>query len=225
GGYWNNLYKIVQESNILLTRCTPDVAGNDYDKMYAQGTFFRALAYYYLVETFGPVPFYTEEQKEVLYEVSRTPEQDIYEFLINDLEQARGALPFGNGTAGEANDAAVTFLLGKLYLTRAYKSFGTMADFAQAAALFDGIINQGSYRLLSSYASVYDENNQNNSEVIWAIQYGADRDFQGGGNPQQAQFGFNIVALEPAMFTRVQSDYSAMSRAYWVIPSVHEYFT
>jgi len=225
GGYWNNLYKIIQESNILLSRCTPEIAGADYEKMNAQGTFFRTLAYYYLVETFGPVPFYTEEQTEVRYEVSRTAEQEIYDFLIQDLDRVRGVLAFGNGTAGEVNDAAVTFLLGKLYLTRAYKPFGTTADFIQAAALFDSISAHGAYRLLPSYASVYDESNQNNSEVIWAIQYGADRNFQGSGNPQQALFGFNVVALEPAMFTRVQSDYSAMSRGYWVIPSVHEYFT
>lgn len=225
GGYWNNLFKIVQESNILLTRCTPEVAGADYEQLNAQGTFFRALAYYYLVETFGPVPFYTEEQSEVLYEVSRTAEQEIYDFLIQDLQRAQGVLPFGNGTVGQVNDAAVTFLLGKLYLTRAYKSFGTTEDFTQAAALFDSIVEQGTYRLLPSYASVYDESNQNNSEVIWAIQYGADRNFQGGGNPQQALFGFDIVALEPGLFTRLQSDFSAMSRKYWVIPSVHEYFT
>ncbi len=225
GGYWNNLYKIVQEANILLTRCTPEIAGSDYGKFHAQGTFFRALGYYYLVETFGPVPFYTEEQREVLFEVSRTPEQTIYDFLIQDLERVKGVLPFGNGSVGEVNDAAIHFLLGKLYLTRAYKSFGTTADFADAAALFDAISQSSSYRLLSSYASVYDENNQNNSEVIWAIQYGADRNFNGSGNPQQALFGFNVIALEPTLFTRVQSDYSAMNRGYWIIPSVHEYFT
>lgn len=30
GDYWKVLYKIVQESNILLNRCTPDIAGSDY---------------------------------------------------------------------------------------------------------------------------------------------------------------------------------------------------
>ncbi|WP_028296319.1 RagB/SusD family nutrient uptake outer membrane protein [Olivibacter sitiensis] len=225
GSYWNNLYKIVQESNILLTRCTEDIAGNDYAAMNARGHFFRALAYYYLVETFGPVPFYTIEQSEVLYEVARTPEQEIYDFLIQDLEAVLGTLSFGKSVAGEVNDAAVTFLLGKLYLTRAYKPYGGSADFTRAAALFDLINNSAEYQLLDSYAASYDENNQNNSEVIWAIQYGTDRNFQGSGNPQQALFGFNIVAVEPNLFVYNQSDYSSMSRGYWVIPSAHEYFT
>lgn len=224
GGYWSNLYKIVQQSNTLLSRCTPEIAGNDYGRMNAQGTFFRALAYYYLVETFGPVPFYTEEQHEVLYDVTRTAEDTIYDFLIEDLERVVGILAANNSVAGEVNDAAVHFLLGKLYLTRAYKPYGNATDFNRAANLFDGIVLNSAYTLLGDYASVYDENNQNNSEVIWAIQYGVDRNFQGGGNPQQASFGFNVVALEPGLFTRNQADYSSMSRGYWVIPSVHEYF-
>ncbi|GEM_PF-338433 len=224
GGYWNNLYKIVQESNILLTRTTADIAGTDYPKMVAKGKFFRALAYYYLVETFGDVPLYLEEQKEVLKSVHRASETQIYKQLIEDLESAKGTLPFGNAELGEVNDAAIRFLLGKLYLTRAYKSYAVTTDFKDAAQNFMSISQSGQYRLLGSYASVYDENNQNNSEVIWAMQYGTDKNYVGGGNPQQQLFGFNITALEPDLFVRNQADYSAMSRQYWVIPRVHEYF-
>ena len=43
GDYWKVLYKIVQESNILLNRCTPDIAGNDYTSLTAQARFFRAI--------------------------------------------------------------------------------------------------------------------------------------------------------------------------------------
>ena len=60
--------------------------------------------------------------------------------------------------------------------------------------------------------------------MIWAIQYGKDKNYIGGGNPQQSLFGFNIVALEPDLFDRVQSDYSSMSRGYWINPRVHELF-
>ncbi len=224
GGYWNNLYKIVQESNILLTRTTAAVAGADYSKMIAKGKFFRALAYYYLVETFGDVPLYLEEQKEVLKTVRRTPEAQVYKQLIEDLESAKGVLSFGNTEAGEINDAAIRFLLGKLYLTRGYKPFAAATDFKDAAQNFNSLIQSTQYRLLGSYASVYDENNQNNSEVIWAIQYGTDKNYVGGGNPQQQLFGFNITALEPDLFVRNQADYSAMNRQYWVIPRAHQYF-
>lgn len=227
GDYWKRLYKIVQESNILLTRCTPAIAGNDYNSITAQGRFLRVLAYYYLVETFGPVPFYDKEQEEVITSVTRTPERDIYAFMIAELSAIKGHMPITSNEAGRLNDAAVKHLLGKIYLTRAYKAYAEASDFAKAAASLDEVIVQakGSYYLFDNYKDAYDETKQNNAEVIWAIQYGTDKNFNGSGNPQQSLFGFNIIALEPGMFVKNQTEYSAMSRQYWVIPKVHELFT
>ncbi|MBF0651365.1 RagB/SusD family nutrient uptake outer membrane protein [Dysgonomonas sp. GY75] len=227
GGYWRNLYKIVQESNTLITRCTPEIAGNDYDGITSQGRFLRVLGYYYLVETFGAVPFYTTENTGIITETERTDEKVIYKFMIDELEAIKGKLDMTTKEPGRATNAAVLHLLGKLYLTRAYKSYAEATDFSNAASTLDELIEAPSqpYSLLASYADVYDENNQNNPEVIWAIQYGSDKNYIGNGNPQQSQFGFNITALEPDMFTKVQADYSSMSRYYWVIPKVHELFT
>lgn len=227
GGYWKNLYKIVQESNTLLTRCTPQIAGGDYKKITAQGRFLRVLAYYYLVETFGPVPFYDKEQTEIIEKATRTPEKEIYAFMISELTAIKGDLPLTSTEAGRLNAAAVNHLLGKIYLTRAYKTYAEPTDYSNAASALDEVILQGksAYNLSKNYKDVYDETKQNNSEVIWAIQYGTDKNFNGSGNPQQSFFGFNITALEPGMFIRNQLDYSSMSRQYWVIPKAHELFT
>ena len=226
GDYWKKLYKIIQESNTLLTRCTPEIAGSDYDYITAQGRFLRALGYYYLVETFGPVPFYTTENTGIITQTERTGEDVIYKFMIEELEAIKGKLSITTTEPGRITDAAVLHLLGKLYLTRAYRTYAEPTDFAKAASTLDKLITNPSqpYKLLSNYSDVYSEDNQSNSEVIWAIQYGADKNYIGDGNPQQSQFGFNITALEPDMFTKVQADYSSMSRYYWVIPRVHELF-
>ena len=88
GGYWSNLYKIIQESNIVINRCDPNLEGmteSDYDLMMGQAQFFRALAYYYLIETFGPVPLLTQEQDEIITETERTNEAEIYQFMIDEL--------------------------------------------------------------------------------------------------------------------------------------------
>lgn len=229
GPYWSNLYKIVQEANTLLSRCSLDTEGmtqSEYNSIKAQGSFLRALAYYYLVETFGDVPFYTSEQHDIITEASRKVESEIYEFIIGDLEDAIDLMDWVSSEPGRVNKAAIIQLLGKLHLTRAYKSYAQVSDFEVAASYFDQIINdsEAAYKLLDSYADVYDEGNQNNSEVIWAIQYGLDRNYVGGGNPQQALFAFNIVALEPDLFDRVQEDYSAANRKYWVNPRVHQLY-
>ncbi|SMG49564.1 RagB/SusD family nutrient uptake outer membrane protein [Arenibacter troitsensis] len=229
GPYWNNLFKIVQEANILLSRTSLDTEGmtlEEFNEITGQGRILRALAYYYLVETFGPVPLYTTEQTTVITEVERTSEAEVYSFMVNELSEVVDLLSWEVEEPGRLGRAAAIQLLGKVYLTRAYKPFANPLDFELAAEQLDRIIDdpESPYELLDSYTSVYDENNQNNSEVIWAIQYGMDRNYIGGGNPQQSLFGFNIVALEPDLFDRVQSDYSAMSRGYWINPRVHELF-
>ncbi len=226
GSYWSNLYKIVQESNTLIDRCSPKVTKADYESFVAHGKFFRALAYYYLVETFGAVPLYKNENKEVITSAKRESEEIIFEFIINDLEQIKGILPVKASKKGYISDAAVMQLLGKLYLTRAYKEYGQETDFSKAAGCFEAIIKdpEKNYKLLDKFSDVFDQEKQGNDEIIWAIQYGEDKMFAGGGNPQQALFGFNITALRPQWYDKVQADYSAMQRGYWVNPQVHEWF-
>lgn len=226
--YWSNLYKIVQESNTLLNRIKPTTAEmttSEYNSITSQARFLRVLAYYYLVETFGPVPFYTEENKTVITSVTRTSESDIYDFMISELTAIKGVLPLKAEEAGRVSNAAVLQLLGKLYLTRGYRSYAASGDFQNAATAFEDIINNSGHTLLSSFASVFDENNQNNNEVIWAIQYGTDKNYYGSGNSQQSLFGFNITALNSELFIANQTDYSYMERKYWVNPRVHELFT
>lgn len=229
GGYWSNLYKIVQEGNLLLSRISQSTEGmtqEDYDAITAQGRVLRAMAYYYLVETFGPVPLYTDEPSTIITEVERTSEAEIYAFMITELSNVVDLLPWEVNEPGRLGKAAALQLLGKVYLTRAYKPFANSLDFQRAAESLDLIIQdpESLYQLLESYASVYDEGNQNNSEVIWAVQYGSDRNYIGGGNPQQALFGFNIAAVEPDLFDKVQTDYSSMDRLYWINPRAHEFF-
>ena len=199
----------------------------DYNSITAQAKFLRVLGYYYLVETFGPVPLYTSEQTSIITEVVRNPEEEIYNFMISELNSIQNVLPPVASEAGRLSNSAVLHLLGKLYLTRAYKPFAKPTDYTDAAATFEKIINSPGQEhvLLKKFADVFNENNQNNAEVIWAIQYGVDKNYAGGGDPQQALFGFNNVALNPEMFIKKQSDYSAMNRNYWINPRVHELFT
>ena len=226
--YWSTLYTIVQETNILLSRCsleTEDMTEDDYNSFITQAKFLRALAYYYLVETFGGVPFYTTEQTEVIKEATRTSEEEIYAYIISDLDSVVDVLDWDPEEQGKVSNAAVLNLLGKLYLTRAYKTYAISTDFENATEAFDRIIDESNNELLSSYADVFDEDNQNNAEVIWAIQYGEDANYYGSGNSQQSLFGINITALLPDLFVSNQDDYSYCERGYWVNPRVHEFFT
>ena len=71
-------------------------------------------------------------------------------------------------------------------------------DVTKAINLFEEVIASTHYGLLDRFEDVFDESNQNNKEIIWAIQYGSDKNYNGSGNPIHTQFGFNITALYPA---------------------------
>lgn len=225
--YWSVLYKVVQQSNVLLNRCTVETAGTSYVSLMAQERFLRAMAYYYLVETFGPVPLLLKENtrpEDLITTVTRESEEKVYDFMISELNSIVDQLPEVANQSGRLSNTAVKHFLGKLYLTRSYRSYSKADDLNNAIKNFEKIITSGNYRLLSRYADVFNEDNQNNAEVIWAIQYGTDKNYVGSGNPQQAQFGFNIVGLYPGMFTLNQKDYSAMQRGIWTNPIVFEWF-
>ncbi len=225
--YWSVLYKIVQQTNVLLNRCTVETAGSSYVPLVAQGRFLRAMAYYYLVETFGPVPLLLKENtkpEDLITTVTRESEEKVYEFMISELNSIVDQLPEVASQSGRLSNTAVKHFLGKLYLTRSYRSYSKPEDLNNAIKYFEKIITSTNYKLLSRYADVFNEDNQNNAEVIWAIQYGTDKNYVGSGNPQQAQFGFNIVGLYPGMFTLNQKDYSAMQRGIWTNPVVFEWF-
>ena len=225
--YWSVLYKIIQESNILINRCTVATAGDASTTLLAQGRFMRVMAYYYLVETFGAVPLLVKENTrtaDLITTVTRETEDKIYDFMITELNGIKGNLPEVATESGRLSNTAVKHFLGKLYLTRSYRGYKKTDDLNNAIINFEQIISQNNYNLLNRFADVFDEDNQNNQEVIWAIQYGKDKNYIGGGNPQQAQFGFNIVGLYPGMFTLNQKDYSAMQRGIWTNPIVFQWF-
>lgn len=225
-GYWSLLYKIVQECNILLNRCSEETSGADYASFVAQGRFFRALAYYYLVETYGGVPLLKDENTDannIIRKVTRESEAEIYKFIIDELEQAKDVLP-EKTSSSRLSSEAVKHFLGKVYLTRAYRQFAEAGDVDKAIVLFDQVIVSGNHYLLDKFADVFSEDNQGNAEIIWAIQYGSDKNYNGSGNPVAAQYGINITALYPGMFALDQKEYSATQRNIWTNPVVHEWF-
>ena len=152
--YWATLYKIVQESNILLNRCTPEIAGDDYDQMVAKGRILRSMAYYYLVETFGGVPLLTEENtsaSNIITEVTRASEKDIYGFIVEELTQSLDKLPDVADAAGELSNTALKHFLGKIYLTRAYRDYAEPDDGTTAIRLFEEVIASTHYGLLDRF--------------------------------------------------------------------------
>src|SRR5688572_13142799 len=182
---WVFLYQGINQANAMIERA-PTVEGlSDELKTLrtAEMRFLRAFYYFYLVRTWGDVHFSLEETVEAEVTANKTSQETIYaEGIIPDLEFAIANLPNSQSQYGRATKPAAQFLLGQALLTRGYQTFGSANDFVQAEALFSSVITGYNFALVPSHAVLWNQDNQLNSEVIWAIQYSTDLILNGSGN-------------------------------------------
>ncbi len=170
---WNLLYLAIGRCNTALSRAP----GIDFDPgrkavRVGEALFLRSLYYYLLVEHWGDVPLMLEEINTVITTGHRTPEAEVYAQIILDLESILEVLPEASDDYGRATRGAAQHLLARLYLTRGYRAYGRgNADFLRAAELAEAVIASGTYQLLPDFAAVYDQKNEENAEIIFAVQY------------------------------------------------------
>lgn len=160
GWYWERWYLIIRLANTVTTRI-PDVKTiPDATKNIILGRayFFRAYAYYRLVNEFGDVPATFKELTEAKLDFQSVKREVILQRLKSDLDFAMQYVPWV-ANKGEVNRGAVGHLLAKVNL-----SLGNFDDAITAAST---VINNGTYKLMTSRfgadASVASKN------VIWDL--------------------------------------------------------
>jgi hypothetical protein len=200
---WTFLYQGINQSNAVLNRSAGIVGADPATVLVRQAEvrFLRAYYYFYLVQTWGDVHFTLEETIGAQVTANKTPMATIYaEGIIPDLEFAIANLPGVQSQYGRATKAAAQFLLGKAYLTRGYQN--NPADFAKAEQLLTNVIADYNFALVDSHKTLWDQDKQINSEVIWAVQYSTDLILNGGdtgvGNRGHLYFGMEYD-IQPGM--------------------------
>ena len=164
---WKGTYIGISRCNTVISR----IEGVEMDatlknKLKAEAQFIRALIYFNAVRIWGDVPLIIEEQSvaETNQQIQdktliRNSVADVYDTIISDLTFAEANLPASNGV--RATSGAAKALLGKVYLTK--------GDFPSAATKLNEVI--GDYELLPNFADVFDVDNKNNNEIIFAVSY------------------------------------------------------
>lgn len=114
---------------------------------------------------FGDVPLITEPTVSLDdINIPRTPSETMYYQIIEDLEYAENNLLSANNTEiGRATNTAAKALLAKVYLTR--------ENWELSAEYSNDIITAGENRLMEEFPDVFVPENENNEEIIFAIQY------------------------------------------------------
>ena len=165
---WANLYNIVQQTNVILTRIQDvSFAEEELKQRYIGETkFIRALAYFHLVRLFGEVPLHTQEiaNPSDAFSEGKGTVDEIYSLIINDMKEAASVLPdsYGKNDAGRVTKGAALTLLGEAYLTR--------KQYQEAADVLTEVTTLG-YSLMSNYGDCFSPNHKNNAESVFEIQY------------------------------------------------------
>lgn len=165
---YTSCYSAIQSANQAIYYADLTEQTSTVPTRVAEIKYLRANAYFLLVQTYGGVSIVTDFINEPILEFTRNSAQEVYDLVISDLEDAINALPDG-ASDGRVSKRAAQHLLGKVYLTRGYEDFGASSDFSTAASLFDSAI--AGQTLDIPYGELFLPSNQNNSEILFSVQY------------------------------------------------------
>lgn len=174
---WDELYRGINTCNAVIERAPKADVSDAIKKIrVAEAKFLRAHYYYILHQQWGGVDLRLTETLSPTKETSRATDAQMYTAIINDLNDAVANLEAKGHSSdyGRATKASAEALLAKVLLAKAYSSAKAADDFSKAATLCNNVIKNYGFKLLDDFASVHDENNQMNSEVVFAVQYTSD---------------------------------------------------
>lgn len=186
---YENAYKIIRLANTSIYYATLTEESDVLSQRVGEAKFMRALAYFNLVQSYGGVALIIDHIDSEILSFDRASAEEIYSQILTDLTEANTSVGTGSFD-GRVNQRAVEDLMAKVYLTRAYESFGASTDFADAATHADAVINGQTLDL--SVADVWEPGNEMNAETIFSIQYdGGSTNTDPGklGSQQQNYFG------------------------------------
>jgi starch-binding outer membrane protein, SusD/RagB family len=178
GLYYRCLYQITlcndfirESSDENLSR--RGIAGADADniRQYArEARYLRAFQYWVLMDLFGNPPFATEASVIGGAPPPRATRQQIFDYVESELKAIEPNMPAPRSNEyGRADKGAVWALLARLYLNAAvYTGTGRYSD----AITYSKQVINGGYALLSNYQwLMLADNDQNNTEFIFTINY------------------------------------------------------
>ncbi|MFT6197532.1 MAG: hypothetical protein ACJAXY_001870 [Nonlabens sp.] len=168
---WRWMFAGVNRTNYIM-EFKNKIDFPDKPRVLGETRFLRAYYYFELVKFFGDVPL-SVDQRFLFgdqFEVERTPKALIYDQIELDLIFAIENLEYTTPDIGRATKGSAQALLGKVYLFQ--------EKYIESADVLDDLIAFGPYSLVSDYATIFENDNENNSEAVFEIQYS---DAEGAG--------------------------------------------
>ena len=167
---WQAKYEGVARCNatINLANGSKELSAADKTRIVAEARFLRGHYYFELKKLFNSVP-YIDETKDYGKGIEKVANTEAFWDKIEaDFAYAYTNLPATSSSAGRANKWAAQAYLGKALLYQ--------GKFADAKAKFTDVIANGvttngkKYGLVPKFAEIFNAENDNNEEAIFAMQ-------------------------------------------------------
>lgn len=172
---WNQVFQGISRSLTALT-ALPTLNDPSVKTFQAEARAMRAYYSMLTLDMFGLI--FVKEDPNALSEIKRGSEA--YDYILNEFLAAEPDLPT-DVTHGRMSKQAVWGLLARLYLNAAvyknvYAGQFTFAgeDMDKVIEYCDKVINSGKYELSPEYFAIFNDNNDTNKEIVFAVDQRAD---------------------------------------------------
>jgi hypothetical protein len=212
---WNNNYNAIDRCNVAIDKIPKVTGGTGFmkdqkgkDVRMGEARFLRAYYYFQLVQQFGAIPLTLEPSGGAELEWPRIPVPEVYDAIIADLTYAAHKLPETQSDYGRVTANAARHYLAKAYLTRGSavtEERGQQpTDMDSAAYYADLCIHSGANALLPDFADVFDIDNQENAEIVFATQFNTELTLLDGWQNRTHLFWLNQYDTELGMARRIE---------------------
>ncbi len=183
--YVNEYLRQTSKENLDLRGVSADVA-KKIDSYRAEARFLRAFFYWAALDTFGQVPFATEDSPfGGGYNPPQTDRVTVFNYVIDELKAlaaSDSAMPAAQSNYPRADKGSVLGLLARMYLNA--EVYTGTAMWTEAKATCEEIYKLG-YKLAPTHAELFRGDNGENAdaygEFLFAAAYNAEHTQSYGG--------------------------------------------
>jgi starch-binding outer membrane protein, SusD/RagB family len=175
--HWELFYAAINYCNLGIKNVDKISASvlSESDKNAYMGELkaLRAFYYWHLVETWGAVQINREPINGVLTTAKRDSEEDVYAFMLEDIDEAITRLADKTAKTGHINLWAAKAMKARFLLYKASK-FNDNQAYIAAAAEAEEVIAGSGLSFFSNTADCWNGPNETgsvNKEVIWWVDY------------------------------------------------------
>lgn len=168
---WTQCFKGIYYCNIIIAN---QEKGADNPELTARITkeakFLRAYFYYFLLTTFGDVPWIDKPLNSVELNVARMPANEVWNFVENDFIEAT-ALPkkseYPSAEMGRVTSGAAYGMLAKSYMFQ--------QKYQDAEKALSQVVHSSEYALEEDFGAIFRKSGENGVESVFEIQHFASK--------------------------------------------------